>query len=71
MWHAAGGQIPVASAHFTLTGVISGELHSTYRNGGPIAEEEGFERPTEIRCPRCSRKTDPEESPEIRVGGRR
>jgi hypothetical protein len=26
---------------------------------------------TEARCPRCSRMTDPEESPEIRVGGRR
>jgi hypothetical protein len=26
---------------------------------------------TEARCPRCSRTTDPEESPEIRVGSRR
>ena len=39
MWHPAGGQILISSAHITVTGIISGEFHSANWKNEAIAEE--------------------------------
>jgi hypothetical protein len=54
----------------TVSNAITGELHSATWNGEAVSEEV-LERRTEARCPRCSRKLDPDEPPVIRIGGHR
>jgi hypothetical protein len=49
---------------------ISGAFHKAAWNGEDITEGELQERHTERKCPRCGRRIDPGEAPEIRVGGR-
>lgn len=52
-----------------VSNVITGEFHSASWHGEALSEEETRERRTEIRCPRCGRKLEPDEAPVIRVGG--
>jgi hypothetical protein len=49
---------------------VSGAFHGASWNGEDISKEELRERQSERECPRCGRKIDPSEVPEIRVGGR-
>jgi hypothetical protein len=55
----------------TVRNVITGEFHSARWNGVEVSEAEVRERRTEVRCPPCGRKLEPDEAPVIRVGGLR
>jgi hypothetical protein len=55
----------------TVSDAITGELHCARWNGETFSEEEVPKLRTGIRCPRCARKLDPDESPVIQVGGLR
>ena len=54
-----------------VSDAITGEFHSASWGGEPLSEEDTHEREAESRCPRCGRKLDPDETPVIKVGGRR
>jgi hypothetical protein len=67
-----GGGCPrCAGTLIIVEDAVSGKFHSASWNGEDITEEEARTHQTETRCPRCGRKLDPENSPVIRVGGRR
>jgi hypothetical protein len=53
----------------TVSNATTGEFHSATWNGEEVSEEEVLERRTEVKCPRCGKKLDPNEAPVIRVGG--
>ena len=56
---------------FVVSNAVSGEFHSASWNGEPLGEHDAHEHETERKCPRCGRRLDPGERPEIRIGGRR
>ena len=47
----------------------SGEFSSAEWNGEAISEEELSVRETETECPRCGRRTTPDEATVITIGG--
>ena len=55
----------------TVRGVTTGEFYSASWNSEAISEEDLLERQAETKCPRCARKNDPDEAPEIKISGHR
>jgi hypothetical protein len=67
-----GGGCPRCAGTLIIVGdAMTGKFHSASWNGEPLSKEEVSERKTETQCPRCGRKLDPENTLEIKVGGRR
>jgi hypothetical protein len=69
---AAGGHGGCDRCSGTLVVVsnaITGEFHSACWRGEALSDEEARQRRAETRCPKCGRKLEAANAPEIRVGG--
>jgi predicted RNA-binding Zn-ribbon protein involved in translation (DUF1610 family) len=67
-----GGGCPRCAGTLVIVGdAMTRKFHSASWNGEPLSEEEVSEHKMETECPRCGRKLDPENTLEIKVGGRR
>jgi hypothetical protein len=64
---AGGGCDRCRGLLVTVSGAITGEVHSASWNGEALSEEEAHERYTETKCPKCGARIDLAQV--IRIGG--